>query len=178
MVDPFYFMPREGEDISLFAERIRHGTLPMGGVYDAVAACKGCSQDAYVESRNDVVLRSAFHRCAECGSNDFPIGVSALQSEDAWTFGEYSSGGRNDPLAMHWDGSSWTPTTTVIPIGAAAVFAAGAEIAPDDVCGVGAQTNGSSSPLAEHWNGTSWASVPIAAPGNFNELYAVAEASS
>ncbi|MFL5959657.1 MAG: hypothetical protein ACJ75G_05235 [Gaiellaceae bacterium] len=38
--------------------------------------------------------------------------------------------------------------------------------------------NGVFSPLAEHWNGNDWTVVPMPAPSNFNEVYAVAMVSS
>lgn len=48
-----------------------------------------------------------------------------------------------------------------------------------DVWAVGSRAvSGVFSPLAEHWNGGNWSTVPISAPGSFNELYSVSGASS
>src|SRR5207244_4546046 len=44
-----------------------------------------------------------------------------------------------------------------------------------DAWAVGSRSSGGVfAPLAEHWNGSTWSSVPIGAPGSFNQLRAVA----
>jgi hypothetical protein len=54
-----------------------------------------------------------------------------------------------------------------------------AALSGSDVWAVGSRSvNGVFSPLAEHWNGSSWSSVPISAPGSFNELLSVSGSSS
>lgn len=107
--------------------------------------------------------------------------VSALQANDAWAVGRYSiasASGATDTytLAMHWDGTAWTQSTSISPVGTPgpggtyAEFNAVAAIAPNDLWAAGEATGlgglGFPGPwiMIQHFDGTSWTLVPGPAP--------------
>jgi hypothetical protein len=114
--------------------------------------------------------------------------TSALSERDAWAVGVQATYTSNDPLAVHWDGTSWTavPTPTPVPDcedgniqwgGNSLNSVDGA--APDDVWAVGGTCYGIS-PLLEHWNGSAWSIVAGPQPPGdaWAVLYGVAAISS
>jgi hypothetical protein len=93
------------------------------------------------------------------------LAVSANSPGDAWAVGftrRVSFAGR-DPLAAHWNGSSWTivPTPTLTG-GAKSMLNGVAALGPANAWAVGKGRNGAA--LAEHWDGTAWSVVPVPTP--------------
>lgn len=93
---------------------------------------------------------------------------SALTERDVWAVGVQATFTSNDPLALHWNGTSWTSVAVPTPVPGCEdgniqwtgnslndVDAAGA----NDVWAVGGDCYGIDT-LAEHWNGSSWSIVP------------------
>jgi hypothetical protein len=93
------------------------------------------------------------------------LAVGASSAGDAWAVGftkTVSAAGRN-PLAVHWDGSSWTivPTPTLTG-GAKSTLNGVVSFGPANAWAVGKGRNGAA--LAEHWNGSTWSVVPVPTP--------------
>jgi FG-GAP-like repeat len=82
-------------------------------------------------------------------------GIDVRTASDVWAVGYCNDGGADRPLALHWDGSTWTSSTVpgtgllreVKAIGASSVWAAGAYY---DTSTQGYRT------LVVHFNGTKW----------------------
>ena len=94
-------------------------------------------------------------------------GMSALTGRDVWAVGVQATFTSNDPLALHWNGTSWTsvPVPTPVPdcedgniqwTGNSLNDVATASA--NDVWAVGGDCYGIHT-LAEHWNGSSWSIV-------------------
>lgn len=88
-------------------------------------------------------------------------GITAASADDVWATGYTGpcsgghAGGACQTVAMHWDGSSWTVTSTVDPSGSSMSALLGVvAVGGDDVWAVG--TNEWSDTLIEHWDGSSW----------------------
>jgi hypothetical protein len=94
--------------------------------------------------------------------------VSAVSAGDVWTVGATTDGNSPlvfQPLAEHWDGTSWNfvPTPSFSP---GATLSAVAARSANDAWAVGSYVaNGVTQNLTEHWNGTSWSQVPSPDPG-------------
>ena len=93
------------------------------------------------------------------------LAVSASSATDAWAVGftkTVGAAGRN-PLAVHWNGSSWTivPTPTLTG-GAKSTLNGVADLSASNAWAVGKGRNGAA--LAEHWNGSTWSVVPVPTP--------------
>jgi hypothetical protein len=96
------------------------------------------------------------------------LGISGSDPSDIWAVGLVISK-QWSPLAVHWDGTSWTTSATATLPG----DTTGAELmsvtatSPSDVWAVGWQTKGFGyGPLVEHFDGTSWTIVPSSGPGS------------
>jgi hypothetical protein len=116
------------------------------------------------------------------GGNAF-TGIAGSAANDVWAVGYYRNtgdrGGLTHPLAVHYNGSTWTevamPETT-----AGAYLRGVTAVSANDVWAVGSK-NGYSMPVAYHWNGTAWSEVPTAAlsgGGGNNFFYGVAGAAA
>jgi hypothetical protein len=85
--------------------------------------------------------------------------IAAVSGTDVWAVG---SAGAN-PLAEHWNGSTWSVVPTPIPAGTGvqAQLLGVAAITSTDVWAVGFSASPSTdyATLAEHWNGTAWSIV-------------------
>ena len=114
------------------------------------------------------------------GLNDLN-GISALSSTDIWAVGLACGGfgcgtNSNQTLAMHWDGTSWTLSTSPNPSFSNLLYGV-TTVAPNDVWAVGYYGSCYScagNNLIVHWNGSTWSNVP--APnfgGSTNSLYSV-----
>jgi hypothetical protein len=93
--------------------------------------------------------------------------VSALGQRNVWAVGVQATYTSNDPLALHWDRTSWTAVATPSPVpncedgniqwtGNSLNGVDGA--AANDVWAVGGQCYGMDT-LLEHWNGIGWSIV-------------------
>jgi hypothetical protein len=121
-------------------------------------------------------------------SNASFVATAAIADNDIWAVGNSTSTGTNEPLAVHFDGTSWSavPTPT---LSGAGFFHGVTAVASNDVWAVGSQIISSSEaePLIEHWDGTSWSVVSSPSTGvglnavsadASNDVWAVGEASS
>ncbi|HTG46313.1 MAG TPA: hypothetical protein VK646_01485 [Actinomycetota bacterium] len=89
--------------------------------------------------------------------------VAAVGASDVWAVGV--RGGNTGTLAEHWDGSSWTVSSTLDPdaLGDRLHGVAAADATHVWAVGVGLTMSGGV-PLIERWNGTDWSQD--AAPGD------------
>jgi hypothetical protein len=109
-------------------------------------------------------------------------GFSGTSPDDVWAVGSFRNSSHvAQPLAEHWDGTSWTAIPVPMPATAStAQFQAVAPVSSSSVWAVGQFTNGvnqgQTQNLAEHWDGTAWAmaSVPDSpGPNSLNSVSAV-----
>ena len=101
-------------------------------------------------------------------------GVDVLAADDVWAVGYYFDGGVNRPLALHWDGSTWSNS----PVPGAGLLRKVRALAPDNVWAAGTVYDGDLQEyqsLVEHFDGTSWAPVQSAnAPAADTEIIGLA----
>ena len=101
-------------------------------------------------------------------------GVDVLSATDVWAVGYYFDGSVNQPLALHWDGSTWSNS----PVPGAGMLRKVRALAPDNVWAAGTFYNGTAQvyqSLVEHFDGTSWAPVMSAnAPKADTEIIGLA----
>jgi hypothetical protein len=93
------------------------------------------------------------------------LAVSASPAGDAWAVGftkTVGAAGRN-PLAVHWNGSTWAivPTPTLTG-GAKSTLNGVVALSANNAWAVGKGRNGAA--LAERWNGAAWSVVPVPTP--------------
>jgi hypothetical protein len=113
-------------------------------------------------------------------NNSTFAGVSASGPDEAWAVGTYEDADANDnPLAEHWNGTSWTPVAVPVPAGQTATLGGVDDLSPDNAWAVGTTTGSAGQlTLIENWNGTSWSIVPspspaTGVPGDSNTLDAI-----
>jgi hypothetical protein len=82
--------------------------------------------------------------------------VVVLSSNDAWAVGYTNDG----PLALHWDGVTWTQVPAPNPAGAIGRLSAVSAVSTTDIWAVGSARGTRSRALIEHWNGVKWKLVP------------------
>lgn len=165
-------------------------------------ACQRVNGGAWSQKTHDLVLElwspanlpPAFGNdpCGTWNEIDTPIwpsnatqggfsGIDVLGHDDVWAVGQAAipnPGSSHDagiPLAMHWDGTSWTPTPTPIlgplPGDGDSTFYAVKALATNDVWAAGWQEITGSGQffgveiLAMHWDGAQWSIVPTPIPG-------------
>jgi hypothetical protein len=112
-------------------------------------------------------------------------GVAAISDTDAWAVGDGARPGTYyRPLALHWDGLSWSrvPSPPVNQNNNYFLYDVDA-VASDDVWAVGVSQPGTgqqtNSTFIEHWDGVSWQIVPSPNFGtDANELWSVAAIST
>ena len=101
-------------------------------------------------------------------------GVDVLSADDVWAVGYYFDGGVNQPLALHWDGSTWSYSQ----VPGAGMLRKVRDLAPDNVWAAGTVYDGTLQrylSLVEHFDGTSWTPVTSAnAPAADTEIIGLA----
>jgi hypothetical protein len=109
-------------------------------------------------------------------NESFLNATAEVASNDVWAVGGISnpSTGQIQPLAEHFNGTSWSvvPTPTA-PNGS--FFKGVAAVAGNNAWAVGTTGSLSTGPLVEHWNGTSWSIVStpsLTSGGLFNAVTA------
>ncbi len=102
------------------------------------------------------------------------LGVSALATDNVWAVGWRHDDGITQPLAVHWDGMSWSAISSP-GLDPDAMFTAVSGRSSDDVWAVGYYSTPKQT-LIEHWNGTQWTAMPSPNAAGFgnNELRGVA----
>jgi hypothetical protein len=93
-------------------------------------------------------------------------GVSASGADEAWAVGAYRDPAADvNPLAEHWNGTSWTRVTVPVPAGQTATLSGVDDLGPDNAWAVGSSSGSAGNiTLIEHWNGTTWSVVPSPNP--------------
>ena len=103
--------------------------------------------------------------------------MSASGPDEAWAVGTFSNTDALDqPLAEHWNGTTWTRVMVPEPTGQQATLTGVDDLSPTDAWAVGTSAGLT---LIEHWNGTSWSIVPspnpaTGIPGDGDMLTAIA----
>lgn len=104
-------------------------------------------------------------------------GSTAISASDIWAVGYRDSGSALQTLIEHWDGTSWTLSTSANTSATLADWlTAVSGVASNDVWAVGYANSASSvnQTLAEHWNGSNWTIVATPNQGaSNNQLRAV-----
>jgi hypothetical protein len=103
-------------------------------------------------------------------------GVDVLAADDVWAVGYLDNGSVKQPLALHWDGSTWTSTP---PVPGAGLLRDVVAIGPGNVWAAGTYFNFNASPqryqtLVLHYDGTAWTTVVSANAHSDNELIGMA----
>jgi hypothetical protein len=91
--------------------------------------------------------------------------VSAAAANDAWAVGSTNRTGfaHTDPLAAHWDGTSWTIVPTPATTGGSKSILFGvANLGGGNAWAVGRSE--ANRALVEHWNGSAWTIIPTPDP--------------
>jgi hypothetical protein len=119
------------------------------------------------------------------GTSAFIYGVASLAANDIWGVGYIQVGfSAQQPLAVHWDGNSWslvqTPSTS--PANNDVLWSVTA-LSPSDVWAVGNsvdRVSGNYNTLIEHWNGSAWSVVTSPNPSGsiYNFLWGIVAAST
>jgi hypothetical protein len=177
--------PRVGAEGNLTAVSARSATDAWAvGQYEGIDSLQRTLVEHWDGSQWSVVASSS-------PGAEFNIlqGVSADASIDAWAVGyQTDATGKNQPLIEHWDGSSWSQSTSPSVNASGGELSGVAAVSPNDVWAVGDVTVldahnqfHNQSPLIEHWNGSTWtvmsgAAIPAPSAGSsaYNALSAVA----
>jgi hypothetical protein len=100
-------------------------------------------------------------------------GVDVRTASDVWAVGYYNDGGADRPLALHWNGSSWTSS----PVPGARLLRKVRAVAAGNVWAAGGYYNASEQryqTLVVHFGGTNWATVVSANGRSQNEIIGLA----
>lgn len=100
-------------------------------------------------------------------------GVDVLTASDVWAVGYYDDGSGQQPLALHWDGSTWSNS----PVPGIGVLRKVRAVAPDNVWAAGAYYNAGkrhTETLVAHFDGTAWTTVTSADRGAPDEFIGLA----
>ena len=101
-------------------------------------------------------------------------GVAVRTASDVWAVGYYGDGGGKRPLALHWDGSTWTAS----PVPGVGLLREVSVVSPGNVWAAGTYYSASAhrtKTLVVHFDGTAWATVTSAdATGGGDELIGLA----
>lgn len=113
---------------------------------------------------------------------DYLWGISGSSATDVWAVGRSATApGRPTavPLALHWDGMSWSKVPVPDPSGGAgADMSAVVSLGPDDVWAVGTAYPLEAHGAAYHWDGRAWSAARLprlagCKDTNFTELLAI-----
>ena len=103
------------------------------------------------------------------------LGVDAVSPTDAWAVGLTGDGSTEQPLILHFDGSTWTaelppPEVTIGRLDAVSA------LGPNDVWAVGSTVDvalGTEQALVLHFDGSAWSSVSVNPGGGGSRLLGV-----
>ena len=101
------------------------------------------------------------------GSGQYLTGVTCTGSTNCWTVGSSmdANGNPSTSLVEHWDGSTWSPTTSLDPTTPANILTSVTCVTSSECWATGATNSASGqnetpTPFIESWNGTSWSVQP------------------
>lgn len=108
--------------------------------------------------------------------------VSSSGTGDAWAVG-YSERSRGSfiPLALHWNGTAWSDSSSFTTALDGQLGVGVADISPTDAYAVGGGLGSAHTGQVAQWNGSTWANVTVPLPDNDNlasDLNAVSADSS
>jgi hypothetical protein len=95
-------------------------------------------------------------------------GVNVRTASDVWAVGYYNDGSADRPLALHWDGSSWSSS----PVPGAGLLRNVTAVASGNVWAAGSYYNASAQryqTLVVHFDGTAWTTAVSADSGSAND---------
>jgi hypothetical protein len=97
--------------------------------------------------------------------------VSASSTSDAWAVGR-SEPQRYTfyPLAMHWNGTAWSVSSSFASALAGQLGVGVADISPTDAYAIGGHLGSAHNGLVAQWNGTTWTQLTVPLPKNNNML--------
>jgi hypothetical protein len=97
--------------------------------------------------------------------------VSASSTSDAWAVGR-SEPQRYTfyPLAMHWNGTAWSVSSSFASALAGQLGVGVADISPTDAYAIGGHLGSAHNGLVAQWNGTTWTRLTVPLPKNNNAL--------
>jgi hypothetical protein len=103
--------------------------------------------------------------------------VSASSTSDAWAVGR-SEPQRYTfyPLAMHWNGTAWSVSTSFVSALSGQLGVGVADISPTDADAIGGHLGSAHNGLVAQWNGSTWTRLTVPLPNNDNmlsDLYAI-----
>ena len=99
-------------------------------------------------------------------SGGYLSGLECVRDSDCWASGATTddAGNASGVLMEHWDGATWSDTSSSVPGSAAPGILAGISCMSAASCwavgSTGSFTNGGSGGLVEYWNGSSWSVQP------------------
>jgi hypothetical protein len=95
--------------------------------------------------------------------------VSASSTSDAWAVGR-SEPQRYTfyPLAMHWNGTAWSVSTSFVSALSGQLAVGVADISPTDAYAVGGGLGSAHTGLVAQWNGSTWTRLTVPLPKNNN----------
>ncbi len=95
--------------------------------------------------------------------------ASASSTSDAWAVG-WSEPRRYTfyPLALHWNGTAWSDTTSFVTALAGQIADGVADISPTDAYATGGGLGSANEGEVAQWNGTTWTQVTVPLPQNDN----------
>jgi hypothetical protein len=104
-------------------------------------------------------------------------GLAADSASDAWAVGfELTSRSHTSPVAVHYNGTSWSIAALPQPLQMSGLGAVAA-VSASNVWAVGddSSTTATGPPLIEHYDGTAWSvtSTPVTTAGSLNSVAAV-----
>jgi hypothetical protein len=165
--------------------------VPSAGNYgDQLLAVSGVPSDAWAVGNSYNQTKGSFPALAEHwngstwtkipalspGSDVQLNGVARVATNDVWAVGFFNNSGwyRNETLAEHWNGTSWSQVPTPSPLKGGqndlwGVYAA----ASNNVWAVGDTYPSTQQTLIEHWDGSSWTVVASPNLTNDDALHAI-----
>ena len=95
------------------------------------------------------------------------VAVSASSATDAWAVG-HTQVNKEDfaPLAMHWNGTAWSVSSSAATALAGQIADGVADISPTDAYAIGGGLGSADTGLLAQWNGTTWSQVTVPLPAN------------
>ena len=138
-----------------------------------------------VSSVSPVNCDAGFHTVASPNGtgNNYLVSTSAVAANDVWAVGNSTSATPFDqPLAEHWNGTSWSIVSTPNPGSFNTDLTGVSAISTSDVWAVGVyqiDSAGDVNTFAEHWDGTRWTlSTSTVSPSSVSILTAVTAVST
>jgi hypothetical protein len=155
---------------------VRHAALVGRAHFEHHKEAGASSGDPVVIAMT-AATSTSFHVVAQFSNSAFFAAV-AVADNDVWAVGYSNATGTQQPLAVHFNGTSWSAVPTPsLPKGGS--FSDVAAVASNDVWAVGSRNVGSSiNTLIEHWDGTSWSIISSPALRDGASLSAVTAVSS